>query len=389
MMESEKKKLIVLNNAQGEILQQFKRVYPIEKCVSAEKPEDLLAGYKAEHVIKNKILLAESRGQIFKPCPGTSEEYLCCNYWVLNQSMNCPFNCSYCILQYYLNNPYLTVFTDTERMIEQIRQRMAREPRRFFRIGTGELADSLALNEEGHFAQPLIRFAAHTPNMILELKTKSDRIQSLLKENHKGKTILAWSVNPPAVIQAEEHGAASLPRRLAAVKLAVRAGYKLAFHFDPILDYPSWEKDYETTIQQLFHVAPPSQIAWISMGTLRFPPDMKEKILNRFADTQLLNPEMVRGMDGKLRYFKPLRIHLYLHVYQMLRKYGGQDLFIYFCMEDAETWRAVTGKAPDSNEELDYWFARHLYHHFPGLLTEPPRLNDYLHFNTPRHRDQP
>ncbi|MCD6234517.1 MAG: DNA photolyase [Candidatus Marinimicrobia bacterium] len=388
MTDRDIKSLIILNKSRGEILKHFRRVYEVEKSVSAEKPEDLLPGNKPEGVIKNKILLAESRGQVFKPCPGTSEKYICCNYWVLNQSLNCPFNCSYCILQYYLNNPYLTVFTDTEKMIGQIRERMSREPRRFFRIGTGELADSLALNEEGHFAQPLIRFAAYTPNMILELKTKSDRIHSLLHENHKGKTILAWSINPPAVIRAEEHGAASLPRRLKAVELAVKAGYKLAFHFDPILYYPSWKKDYEKTIQHLFNVAPSSRIAWISMGSLRFPPDMKEKILSRFPGTHLLDAEMIRGMDGKLRYFKPLRIRLYQHIFKLLRKYGGPDVFIYFCMEDSETWTAVTGKAPGSNGELDYWFARHLYHHFPGLLSEPPHLEDYLSFSTPRHRDQ-
>ncbi len=388
MTDKNDRTLIVHNKAKGDIVRHFKEILPVEETVTAERLETILHGEKPKAVIKNKILLSESRGQIFKPCPGTSEEYICCNYWVLNESLNCPFNCSYCILQYYLNNPYLTVYTNIDTMIQQIRDKMAQEPRRFFRIGTGELADSLALNEEGRFAQPLIDFAAKTPNMILELKTKSGQIDSLLTKHHRGKTILAWSINPPAIVKGEEHGTATLDQRLKAIERARDAGYKLAFHFDPLLYYPQWERDYEKTIQKLFRVAPVSAIAWISVGSLRYPPDMTEKIRSRFPETHLTDAEMIRGMDGKMRYFKPLRIRMYRHIVQLIRKYGDPGVFLYFCMEDPETWKAVMGKAPDRNGELDYWFAHHLYHHFPGLLSEPPLLEDYLSYKTPRHRDQ-
>lgn len=388
MSKSNKKKLILHNKPSGPVVENFKKAYPVEKEVRTERLEEIFPSEASEKVLKDTILLARSRGQVFRPCPGTSRDYLCCNYWVLNQSVNCPFNCSYCILQYYLNNPYLTVFTDLENMKEQIRNRMAEEPSRFFRIGTGELADSLALNEEGHFARPLIEFAAKTPNMILELKTKSALIDSLISLPHKGKTILAWSINTPALIRNEEHGAASLDERLQAIDRARQAKYKLAFHFDPVIYYPGWEKDYEETVRSLFSVADPALTAWISIGSLRFPPDMKDKIVSRFPSTQLTTGEMVRGRDGKMRYFKPLRIRMYRHLLNVLRKYGGTSLFIYFCMEDRETWLASMGTVPESNEELDYLFARHLYHHFPGLMSSPPQREHYLSFKTPRHRDQ-
>jgi len=388
MINKNEKTLIIHNKSTGEIVDNFSNFYPHREYVESETLEEINPKGNIDHVIKHKILLSKSRGRIFRPCPGTSRNYLCCNYWVLNQSINCPFNCSYCILQYYLNNPYLTVFTDTEVMIDQIKDRMSQEPERFFRIGTGELADSLALNEEGHFSDPLIRFSAETPGMLLELKTKSDHIDSLLKLEHKGKTVLAWSINPPAVISAEEHGAASLDQRLKAVEKAVDAGYKLAFHFDPVVHYPGWEKDYDKTISKLFRAADPSLIAWISMGSLRFPADMKEKLLNRFPDTILTESEMIRGVDGKIRYFKPLRIGLYKHIVSLLYKYGCTDLFLYFCMEDHEVWQQVLGKAPESNEELDFWFAHHLYHHFPGLINQEPKKETYLNSVTPRHRDQ-
>lgn len=388
MIKNDKKTLLIHRRSTGEIVDNFGKRYKNKIYFDSETFEEVNPDKEIEGVIKNKILLTKSRGRIFRPCPGTSKDYLCCNYWVLNQSMNCPFNCSYCILQYYLNNPYLTVHTDTEDIIGQVKEQIEREPDRFFRVGTGELADSLALNEEGHFSEPLIRFAAQTPSMLLELKTKSNHIDSLTELEHGGRTVLAWSINTPFIISTEEHGTASLEQRLQAVQKAVKAGYKLAFHFDPIIDYPGCEKDYDETISKLFEAADPSLISWISMGSLRFPSDMKEKILNRFPDTILTVSEMIRGADGKMRYFKPLRIKLYKSVISSIQKYGGNDLFLYFCMEDHEVWQHVLGRAPESNEELDYWFARHLYHYFPGLLKKKPKIAAYQNSVTPRHRDQ-
>ena len=49
---------------------------------------------------------------------------------------------------------------------------------------------------------------------MLELKSKTSNIQPLLDLEHGGHTVLAWSVNPPAAISAEdeeEHVAPASP----------------------------------------------------------------------------------------------------------------------------------------------------------------------------------
>ncbi len=43
----------------------------------------------------------------------------------------------------------------------------------------------------------------------------------------------------------DEHGTASLSERLLAARRCQDAGYRLGFHFDPIVEYPNWEDDYE------------------------------------------------------------------------------------------------------------------------------------------------
>ena len=78
-----------------------------------------------------------------------------------------------------------------------------------------------------------------------------------------------------------------------------------------------------------------------------------------------------------MRYPKPLRLDMYRSIYQALHKYGGKQLFIYFCMESEEIWERVMGWSPESNEHLDYLFAKNLYHQFPGLMNSEPERKVY------------
>ena len=61
------------------------------------------------------LFLCRNKGRFFEPCPGT-KHYLCCLYKILNFATNCYLNCTYCILQAYLNNPFMVLYTNTDEM---------------------------------------------------------------------------------------------------------------------------------------------------------------------------------------------------------------------------------------------------------------------------------
>ena len=170
MKEHRIRRILRQDGSEGAIYDHIKRVLPDveEERIDAEGEKRLYAMTMTEG--KQEILLSKAQGSLLKPCPGTDESYLCCNYWVLNQSSNCPIDCSYCILQYYLTNPVLTQYTNLEDMKEDIRKKTDSEPGRFLRIGTGELADSLAMDHLSGAAESLIRFAAEERRFLLELK---------------------------------------------------------------------------------------------------------------------------------------------------------------------------------------------------------------------------
>ncbi len=310
-----------------------------ELLVPGDFPENLTDG-------KKHLYLCRNRGKFFKPCPGTGE-YRCCGYSILNIGMNCPMDCVYCILQAYLNRPWLSQFVNIEDMFMELDQVLHSDPQTFYRIGTGEFTDSLALDRLTGLSTKLINYFSQKKQVVLELKTKSAFVDNLKGQRHGGRIIVAWSMNAPVITKKEEVRSASLKARLTAAKQCADWGYKLAFHFDPIIDYPGWKDGYDQTIDFLYTEVPRDAIVWISLGALRYLPQLKGIGTQRFPGSRIFYQEFVEGLDGKARYFRYRRTELYKHIYDRLKSYASQDTCIYFCMESDEIWREVTGFTPD------------------------------------------
>lgn len=300
---------------------------------------------------KRKLFLQRHKGDFLKKCPG-SDGQVCCNYFVINFASNCPMECSYCYLQEYLaHNPMLKVFSNVDDLIGQAHKLLSHHRRFFFRIGTGEITDSLALDPYIGFSTEVIPFFAEQSNVLLELKTKSDRVDNLLSLDPKDRVVVSWSMNPPAVIDRDEHLTASLEERLSAALLCQRAGYRLGFHFDPIIEYPGWEMDYQAMVEKIFATIDQRRVAWLSMGVLRNTPNLKRIMRERFPSTRLLTGEQVVCPDGKMRYFQPLRVEMYRKMLRWIRA-AAPTVFVYLCMESKEVWRQVFGFAPSCEKEL-------------------------------------
>lgn len=300
---------------------------------------------------KKKLYLARHKGEFFKKCPG-SEGQMCCNYFVINFASNCPMDCSYCYLQEYLaDNAALKVFSNVGDLIAEADQVLSKHRGMFFRVGTGEITDSLALEPYTGMVGELMPYFIRQPNMLLELKTKSDCVDSLLKFDPKGRVVVAWSMNPQRVIDEDEAHTASFEERLRAARRCQEAGYRLGFHFDPMIEYPGWELDYERMLEEVFCTIDWRRLSWLSLGVLRNTSGLKRAMRERFPRTQLLTGEQVLCPDGKLRYFQPLRVEMYRKMVGWIRR-AAPTVKIYLCMESKEVWQQVFGFAPSCEKEL-------------------------------------
>jgi spore photoproduct lyase len=308
-----------------------RKIHTVEE--EAEKARE--AGLSPAEARKT-LVLARQSGKFLKPCPGT-QNYVCCGYYFLNVATNCDVNCTYCILQGYLNIPFMVVYTNIEDAFRELDGVLGAVKFPLYRIGTGELTDSLTLEHITHMSERLVPYFAEKKNAILELKTKTTQIDWLLSLDHRRKVIVAWSLNPDAVIQAEEKNAPSLAERLSAAQKVEAAGYRLAFHFDPMIHYPDWESGYREVVERLFDAVHPENIAWISLGALRYPAPMDRVIRENHPESRIVLGELVPGKDGKLRYFRPIRQQMFRKMIDWVKARAPQ-VTLYFCMESPEVW---------------------------------------------------
>ena len=299
---------------------------------------------------KKTLYITRNKGAVIKSCPGTSF-YTCCDYTILHTGTFCTMDCSYCILQAYFHPPVLQYFAGLKTLSNALEVRFGQNT--IFRIGTGEYTDSLIWEKVSLQPKFLVETFAKQNNCLLELKTKTVNIDSLLPLDHNGKTVIAWSLNTPDIISSEEKGTASLVARLKAAKRVESKGYKLAFHFDPLVIYPGCETQYKKVVKLIFEYIRPESIVWISIGTFRFMPGLKQVIEKRFNYSTIPYGEFILGLDNKMRYFKPLRINMYQKIISCIKEYAP-DLLVYFCMEDEEVWEKCIGFFPKKEGELGH-----------------------------------
>lgn len=269
------------------------------------------------------------------PCSNPSRP---CGYQILNIGMGCSFDCVYCYLQGYVNTPGLMISANLEEMLQKSSQHF----RSGMRIGTGQFTDSLVLDHLTGFSHVLISFFKNYPDVTLELKTKSNNIENVL--NHPAPSrniIISWSLNPQSIISTTEYLTASLDSRLAAARQCVDAGYRVGFHFDPIIYYDGWWQEYQDVVGRIFEMISPGDIAWISLGCLRMTLKAHQIMEQRFPDSLLGLAQHQIGYDGKLRYPRRIRKDIYTALIKMIRQHS-KDVLLYLCMEDEQV-----------NQELD------------------------------------
>lgn len=307
---------------------------------------------------KKNLWLRPYPGQFFKRCPGATQKKVltCCNYHILNLGSQCDFNCSYCYLQSYLKSPLQQIYTNLDQALTELAQMADASPEHPFRVGTGEIIDSLSLDPLTLYSLELIQFFRRYPKWTLEFKTKSDHVDQFINEKHAGNVVVSWSINPEVIINCEEHGTARLAQRLAAARRARDRGFPVAFHIDPIIWTPEWRENYLGLIDRITTEFKPEDLHVISLGTLRFQPEQRHLMRERFGMKSLVvSAEMFPSEGGKMRYDAKLRQEMFQTVIGAF-KAKDPKYRIFLCMETPETWLSAMDDLPMKRPELKELF---------------------------------
>ncbi len=332
--------------AHGEVAQRLLRRLPRVRTRIVDGPHAVAPSDRRG----TTLYLTPHRGAAVARCPG-SKGHLCCNYLTVDLYSGCPIGCTYCIMRSYLNFSPVAIVAEPRPIIDAIVRVAEANPDTMIRVGSGETGDSLLFDPLCELSRPIVSALAEHKNVFFEMKTKTDLVDHLLDIERKGNAVVGFSVGPQTVIDGEEGTAVSLEARLQAARRAACAGFMVSFHFDPMFYRPDWQELYFPVADALARFRN-DRVAWISLGTFRYPPQLKECV----APRAYLYGEFVRSVDGKYRYLQRVRREMYRIMRE--RILAAVRTPVYLCMESEAVWNRAFGAAPGQLDAVATLFKR-------------------------------
>ncbi len=195
---------------------------------------------------ENILILAESPKNIMPKAPdwywfNTKHAYF------LKTSLNCLFDCKYCYLKWMFKNNFPVIFVDYDNMKEKINKKIKSiDSQEEIAMYISNYSDLQAFDALSNFNKNFLNFFDKYPNLIVETRTKSSNINSLLElDNIPTNTEIAFSLNPQIIIDNFEYKTSSLEKRIEAINKLLTKWFKVWIRFLPLIPYWEWERIYE------------------------------------------------------------------------------------------------------------------------------------------------
>lgn len=331
----------------SDMIEAICRVYPkariIDKSalphnrVELDSPDPLELHYKG----KKTLVLG-----IHKSAVRYSDEdsNTCPNYWHFSPYGFCPYDCQYCYLagtpgvKY---SPTVKIFLNLPEILDQIHRTASRlaRPTAFY---LGKLQDALALDPLTGYSRIMVPFFAEHDYARFILLTKSANVDNLLDLDHRGHTILSWSLNPPEIASKFELDVPSPTQRITAMRKCAEVGYPVRAVIMPVIPVDGWRHIYSEFLHNLTNSVPLSRITLGQICSYSAALRLTERKLG--AKNPISNHlERKKSTDGRLRSPAQMRIKVYRHLIDVLRK-CKPDIPVGLCMEEEQTFEALNMK---------------------------------------------
>lgn len=267
--------------------------YPSAQKIEIEKYSEVFNPHAQNFRLQKKnpaLILAAKQNKKVLNTPQQYETGGGANYY-FSHMLNCLYDCRYCFLQGMYRSANYLLFVNYEDFVEEIKV-LAKQhenddkPVWFF---SGYDCDSLAYEPATRFADYFLSAFEELPNAVLELRTKSTQIRSLLDRPAMQNVVVAYSLSPHEVAQAIEIGAPSLEKRLKALVKLQNHGWRIGIRFDPIVWHQDYQDQYEVLVEQVFTQLDPSKIDSVSLGGFRLPKGYYKTMRNLYPEHGLFS----------------------------------------------------------------------------------------------------
>lgn len=262
------------------------------------------------------LILAEKRGRKVIPTPPDYSIGADRNFY-FSHMLNCLYDCRYCFLQGMYRSAHYVHFLnyeDFETEIDEIRSEKGGKLCFF----SGYDCDSLVFEKMTGFAERFIPFFAERPDSWLELRTKSLATSALERSEPVPNIVTAYTLTPDSIAREIEHGAPSFEHRLNRVRSLTQQGWIVGLRLDPLIPFPGFRKIYTEMIERVFREVDSDKIHSVTLGPMRFPKAMYDRIVKLYPDDPLFALGGSEMRDGQMSYPEEIEKAMVDHVYESL-----------------------------------------------------------------------
>jgi hypothetical protein len=289
-----------------------------------------------------------------------SRHGICRNAHDLHSAWGCLHACDYCNIGEFLN-----IHLNLEEMVERLPAVL--DEHEWCRLWKYDNQTDTITFEPQYGASELMigAFAERATDdpaedQYLMLYTKSDNVEHLLDLDHKGRTIISWTISSETVAREIEKNSPTTSERIDAARKCQQAGYHVRARFSPIVPVKGWREEGRRMIADYLAEVKPDVITMDALGLLGY-----ERLCGCF-DLELLDPVYVEASrelsqmdphpgkpfwpDGKQMFPHDLRLEILRFYVDEIRRHD-RDVPISLCDETPEIWDEFTreelGHGPD------------------------------------------
>lgn len=225
------------------------------------------------------------------------------NYY-FSHLLNCIYDCRYCFLQGMYRSANYVLFINYETFQTEIEKAIATHSDDEVHFFSGYDCDSLALEPVTRFTDFILPLFRRNTGSLLELRTKSTQVRSLLSVSPMDNCVVAFSFTPEPVAAALEHKTPAIERRIEVMLQLQRAGWNIGLRFDPLIYTDDFRSNYEQLINNIFNRLDISRIHSVSLGNFRLPRAFFKRMVHLYPEEILFasplqdNKGMVSYKDG-------------------------------------------------------------------------------------------
>ena len=267
------------------------------------------------------LILASKNGKRVMPTPAQYETGGGAHYY-FSHMLNCVYDCRYCFLQGMLRSANYLLFVNYDDFVQDIKTLVDQhknddKPVWFF---SGYDCDSLAYEPVTRFAEYFVPQFKGLKNAVLELRTKSTQIRSLLSIEPQDNVVVAYSLSPEKIASEVEKGAPSLQKRIEALVKLQQHGWRVGLRFDPIIWHADYLADYQQAIPQVFEALNVDAIDSVTLGGFRLPKGFYKTMQRLHPEHWLFNAGL-NEEDGMVVYRETIEAQALQAVGELCERY--------------------------------------------------------------------